>query len=325
MVWGAIVGAAAGAASNRGSIQDENVGAAAGWEHGVWRGWRKDPRNEVEKLLDPGAFFLKGKPKFREFVPKSLSELINEAKGAFTTEQQREILQSQINTQQGMFPEFFDMRDQTVASGRDLIDRISTGDLERRMTTQEIRGAQAVRGLSLGPAAAIQEGLEVARAQREAEMDALNLGQGLAQFSASTPLGLQQLDFNQLLAQAGQIDLARGGFQTDAQISNINMQRDRDAASMASLGRLLGSIKFGGSKSSGDAKLQGSTIGQPQRIVIEQGQGFSKPTNARSSVTTTSGQGVDAFNSVDYGRDRYGPGTTTLEAYPRQGFQFGSA
>jgi len=181
------------------------------------------------------------KKKFRGFQAKSIGELINETRGAFASNQSG-FLSDQIQAQRENFGTFFDQRDATVQAGQSLIDKLSTGDLERRLSTQSIRGAQAARGLSLGPAAAIQEGLHVAEAQRGAEMQALQLGQGLAQFSAATPLQLQQLDFSQMLSTAQQSDLAQAGLSTNAQISNINMQRDREAQSMALFGKAIGGL-----------------------------------------------------------------------------------
>jgi len=310
MSWASLGIAGASAAGNKGSITDERVGGGVDENmindkedmfHSIQsgslffskKGLENDPRGWVEKVLDPGALFLKGKPKFREFIPKSLSALVGEAQDAFTQQAQQKMFQSQIDAQRSTFQPFFDRQAQVLKQGDSLLDKLTTGDLERRLTTQSIRGAQAARGLSLGPAAAIQEGLEVARAQREAETAALGLGQSLAQFSASTPQPLQQLNFNQLLAQAGQIDLARGGFQTDAQISNINLERDQNTQNMALLGRGLSNMDFG--------KMFGKQGNTTTNVNVQTPlqNSISQPRTGPSTfgVETTQGQGFGNFSN----------------------------
>jgi len=291
-----------GAASligNQGNPNDPNIGRADPLQGGLSGGFKDDPRSTAQKVLDPAAVFLKGKSKFKKFTPKTLSELVGEARGVFSQNQQG-FISEQINAQRSNFGSFFDQRDATVAQGQGLIERLTTGDLERRLSTQSIRGAQAARGLSLGPAAAIQEGLAVAEAQQRSEFQALQLGQNLAQFSASTPLQLQQLDFTQLLGTARSQDLATGGFQTDAQISNINLQRDRETQGMGLLGRGLGSL---GSQ----PQVQGTSFGGgnnlPDRVVNVQTQGqafgaFSGPNQSFSGP----GQGFGNFSGSNQPR-----------------------
>lgn len=283
MAVGAIITGAQ--AVGQAGTNDPNVGRAAPFSAQVspseglfGGGFRKDPRTTAAKVLDPGAVFLKGgKPKFKKFEPASISDLTSQARDTFRANQEG-FLADQLAAQRGQFRDFFDLQSQTLEQGRSLIDRLTTGDLERRITTGEVRSAQAARGLSLSPAAAIQEGLAVSRAQQESEFNALGLGQQLAQFSATTPLQLQQLDFSQLLSQAGQIDLAKGGFATDAQISNINLQRDQSATSAALLGRLAGSF---GSRQ--QPQQQGFNFQQqPDQF------GFSS-SNPSPAVTTTQG------------------------------------
>ena len=203
--------------------------------------WSSDKRGDVQKILDPGAFFLKGKKKFKPFILPDIKQLTAQAMDNFS-ENQGKFLSDQLAAQRSQFGDFFDLQAQGVEQGRSLIDKLTTGDLERRFATEGVRSAQAARGLSLSPAAAIQEGLAVSGAQRDAEMQALGLTQQMAQFSASTPLQLQQLDIGQLLSMEGQRSLAQAGLSTDAQISNINMQRDEDTKTMALLGRAAGAF-----------------------------------------------------------------------------------
>jgi hypothetical protein len=272
MVFQAIF-AGAQAVGNAGNPSDPNVGKAAPVtaQHGFTdpiKGYKQDPRSDVAKVLDPGGVFLKGKLKFNRPELPSLKDLTNEARDVFM-QNQSGFIADQLQAQRENFSDFFDIQGRTVEAGRSLMDRLLEGDLERRMATESIRGAQAQRGLSLSPAAAIQEGLAVSRAQQQSELQALGLGQQLADFSAHTPLQLQQLDFSQLLSTGAQRNLAQAGFGVDAQISNINLERDRRTANMAMLGRLAG--QFGGSNVSTTQGTQAPTQTSSPPIVRQDG------------------------------------------------------
>lgn len=202
----------------------------------------------------------KNKPKFRQPQLPTLNDLTEEARDVFR-QNQSQFLGQQVEAQKAQFGDFFDIQAQTVASGKSLIEKLTTGDLERRLATESIRGAQATRGLSLSPAAAIQEGLAVSEAQQRSEFAALGLGQELSRFSATTPLQLQQIDFSQLLSTGGQLSLAEAGFSSEAQISNINIQRDQDATNLALLGNLLGRVDTTGG--GGTTTTQGDADFEP--------------------------------------------------------------
>ena len=149
-----------------------------------------------------GALASSKRSKFRTPQLPSLSQLTSEATGAqrdalnqisdiFERGAPTRFLQNQIQSQREAVPEFAEFQRGALETGRGLLSQLVGGDLSQRLTQQGIRGAQAARGLSLGPAAAIEEGLAVARANRENQLAAINLGGSLAQLSAATPFGVE--------------------------------------------------------------------------------------------------------------------------------------
>jgi hypothetical protein len=192
-----------------------------------------------------GAGFLESrkKSKFRQPKLPSLSELVSKSVEAFKSNQQQ-FLSSQISAQQSQFQPFFDRQGQALKQGDSLIAQLTEGDLQQRQSTQQVRSAQAARGLSLSPAAAVQEGLQASQAQFQNEGQALQLQQQLAQFSAQTPLELQQLNFSQLLGTGGQLAGQKAGFDAQQQLIKIQQQDASRAATSAGLAKLAGG--FGG-------------------------------------------------------------------------------
>ncbi len=239
------------------------------------------------------------KSKFRTPTIPSLSQLTDQAVSAQRQQLKGGIgninefgssfLSSQIEAQRGAVPGFFDQTRAAIGQGEDLISRLIGGDLEQRLTTQKVRGAQAARGLSLSPASAIQEGLAVQRQQAQNEFQAFGLRGQLAGLESATPFGVQTFDpgisgLGQLtgfgLNRAG----AQSGFQAQQQQVKIQQQDAARAAQAGGLARLSGG--FGGLAGGGGLQgfLGGSGLGPTQ-----QRQQFPSGGFGQSNVTSTAG------------------------------------
>jgi len=239
------------------------------------------------------------KSKFRTPQLASLSDLAGEAvqaqrqqlQGGIANTQEfgASFLGSQIAAQRGAVPGFFEQTGAAVRQGEDLISRLIGGDLEQRLTTQSVRGAQAARGLSLGPAAAIQEGLAVQQAQAQNELQAFGLRGQLAGLEAATPFGVQA--FQPGVSGLGELTglgLSRAqtqaGLQSQQQAFKIQQADASRAAQAGGLASLAGG--FAGASGGGGFKgfLQGAGLGTTQ-----QAQKF--PQFGQSNVSTTAGSG----------------------------------
>lgn len=239
------------------------------------------------------------KSKFRAPQLPTLSELSSQAVEAQRTQLQGGIsnlqsfggqfLGAQIEAQRAAVPGFFDQTQAGIRQGEDLISRLIGGDLEQRATTQAVRGAQAARGLSLGPAAAIQEGLAVQRQQAQNELQAFGLRGQLAGLESATPFGVQA--FQPGVSSLGQLTglglgraQTQAGFQGQQQAFKIQQQDASRAAQASGLARLAGG--FSGAAGGGGLQgfLGGAGIGPTQ-------QAAQIPSFGQSAVTTTAGGG----------------------------------
>jgi len=251
-------------------------------------------------LLTGAAGFALGsqRSKFRTPQLPSLSELTKQAVGsqriqlAGAIKNQRDFggqfLTSQIESQRAALPGFFEQTQAGIQQGEDLVSRLIGGDLERRLTTQGVRGAQAARGLTLGPASAIQEGLAVQQAQAQNELQAFGLRGQLAQLESATPFGVQT--FSPGVSGLGDLtSLALGGAQGQAglqaqsqafKIQQADAARANQAGGFASLaGGFAGLEQFGTFR----GFLQGAGFGATQKKQTFPTLGSS------SNVSTTAG------------------------------------
>lgn len=124
--------------------------------------------------------------------PGTFSDLLSKAQGAIP--QATQFLQAQIGAQRGLFPGFEPARQAELGAIGRLTEQVFAQAPERQIGVQQVRAAQAARGIALSGQAALQEGLQVSAQQVGFERRNIDLFGRARALQSATPLGLQVPD-----------------------------------------------------------------------------------------------------------------------------------